>query len=132
IRRVEEYCLVLDTLPLARRLHPGQNNSLEALCLRYAVDTSDRTRHGALIDARLLAQVYRAMTMGQGALGLHGPSTSQPGPSRHATLQMAGIRRFTQVTPRPEDWAAHREFLRRIDQKSGGQLVWRSDLDAVT
>ncbi|MHB1543124.1 MAG: DNA polymerase III subunit epsilon [Gammaproteobacteria bacterium] len=132
IRRVETYCSILDTLPLARRLHPGQNNSLEALCLRYAVDTSDRTRHGALIDARLLAQVYRAMTMGQGALGLQGPSASHPGPSQRATPRVSSTRRLIPVTLRPEDWAAHREFLRHIDQKSGGQLAWRTDLDPAT
>ncbi len=132
IRRVEEYCPILDTLPLARRLHPGQNNSLEALCLRYAVDTSERARHGALIDARLLAQVYRAMTMGQGALGLQGPGTAHPGSVQQSTPREPGTRRPIPVTLHPEDWAEHRDFLRRIDQKSGGQLMWRTDLDTVT
>ena len=61
---------VLDTLPLARQIHPGQRNSLDALCKRYGVDNSRRDLHGALLDARLLADVYLAMTGGQGALSL--------------------------------------------------------------
>lgn len=131
VRRLEDYCSILDTLPLARRLHPGQNNSLEALCQRYAVDTSNRVRHGALIDARLLAEVYRAMTMGQAALGLQGPSPGRGGLSRPVTPRVAGTRPYLPLTPTPSDWAAHRAFLGRIDQKSGGELLWRSDLDAA-
>ncbi|OGT63735.1 MAG: DNA polymerase III subunit epsilon [Gammaproteobacteria bacterium RIFCSPHIGHO2_12_FULL_45_9] len=59
------YCTVLDTLPLARNKHPGQPNSLDALCRRYRVDNSNRDLHGALIDSALLAKVYLAMTGGQ-------------------------------------------------------------------
>ena len=67
---ITEHALVLDTLTLARELHPGQRNSLDALCKRYAVDASGREVHGALIDAELLARVYLAMTGGQAALSL--------------------------------------------------------------
>jgi DNA polymerase-3 subunit epsilon len=63
-------CRVLDTLALARQLHPGQRNSLDALCKRYAVDNSNRDLHGALLDAKLLSEVFLAMTGGQGALTL--------------------------------------------------------------
>ncbi|MGI9204981.1 MAG: DNA polymerase III subunit epsilon, partial [Woeseiaceae bacterium] len=63
-----EHAMVLDTLALARELHPGQRNSLDALCKRYQVDASKRDVHGALIDAELLARVYLAMTGGQAAL----------------------------------------------------------------
>jgi DNA polymerase-3 subunit epsilon len=59
---------VLDTLPMARELHPGKRNSVDALCERYGVDNSGRTLHGALLDAELLAEVYLAMTRGQGSL----------------------------------------------------------------
>lgn len=62
---ITEYCEVLDTLILARRLHPGQRNNLDALCQRYEVDNSNRDLHGALMDAKLLARVYLAMTSGQ-------------------------------------------------------------------
>lgn len=64
------HCQVLDTLLLARRLHPGQRNGLDALCRRYAIDNSAREYHGALLDAQLLADVYLAMTGGQAALSL--------------------------------------------------------------
>ena len=65
--RSRRCCQVLDTLALARELHPGQRNSLDALCKRYSVDNSARELHGALLDARILADVYLAMTGGQGA-----------------------------------------------------------------
>ena len=67
---ITEHALVLDTLTLAREMHPGQRNSLDALCKRYEVDASRRDVHGALIDAELLARVYLAMTGGQTALSL--------------------------------------------------------------
>lgn len=67
---LEEYCSVLDTLLLARQKHPGQKNNLDALCKRYNIDNSHRSLHGALLDARILADVYLAMTGGQTSLGL--------------------------------------------------------------
>jgi DNA polymerase-3 subunit epsilon len=72
-RTIADSCRVLDTLTLARRLHPGQRNSLDALCKRYKVDNSGRDLHGALLDARILTDVYLAMSGGQAALSLeHG------------------------------------------------------------
>src|SRR3990167_656912 len=65
---VTDYCRVIDTLQLARQLHAGQRNSLDALCKRYSIDNSRRELHGALLDAYLLAHVYLAMTGGQGSL----------------------------------------------------------------
>jgi len=62
------YCQIIDTLALARQLHAGQRNSLDALCKRYTIDNSHRELHGALLDAHLLAKVYLAMTGGQGSL----------------------------------------------------------------
>src|SRR5579862_9053982 len=69
-RTVGSLCTVLDTLALAREMHPGQRNNLDALCKRYSVDNSRRELHGALLDAQILAEVYLAMTGGQGALAL--------------------------------------------------------------
>ena len=68
--RIADHSGILDTLELARDLHPGQRNSLDALCKRYDVDNSSRTLHGALLDAEILADVYLAMTGGQTDLGL--------------------------------------------------------------
>ncbi len=70
VRVVSSLCRVLDTLALARSMHPGQRNNLDALCKRYSVDNSRRDLHGALLDAQILADVYLAMTGGQGALAL--------------------------------------------------------------
>src|SRR5277367_3242696 len=75
--RVAGLCRVLDTLALARQMHPGQRNSLDALCKRYSVDNSQRDYHGALLDARILAEVYLAMTGGQGSLILSAESDTQ-------------------------------------------------------
>ena len=70
---IEEHALVMDTLKMAREMHPGKKNSLDALCTRYEIDRSMRQMHGALIDADLLAKVYLAMTGGQDALDLDQP-----------------------------------------------------------
>ena len=70
VSSIRDHCAILDTLSLARSKHPGQRNSLDALCQRYEVDNSDRTLHGALLDARLLADVYLRMTGGQVGLAL--------------------------------------------------------------
>src|SRR5271168_3281796 len=72
--RVTDLCRVLDTLALARQMHPGQRNSLDALCKRYSVDNSHREYHGALLDARILAEVYLTMTGGQAKFTLSAES----------------------------------------------------------
>ncbi len=75
-KSLEDVCGVLDTLLLARQKHPGQKNSLDALCKRYAIDNSHRSLHGALLDARILADVYLVMTGGQTSLGLDAAQSS--------------------------------------------------------
>ncbi len=80
--RFSDLCEVTDTLAMARRLHPGQRNSLDALCKRYTVDNSHRDRHGALLDAEILADVYLAMTGGQVALHLGGEAEAESGQRR--------------------------------------------------
>src|SRR5258707_3257623 len=82
--QVADVCLVLDTLALARQMHPGQRNSLDALCKRYSVDNSHRDFHGALLDARILAEVYLAMTGGQAMLTLSGESDTARSRARQA------------------------------------------------
>lgn len=77
--KTTEYCTVFDTLTYARRKHPGQRNSLDALCARYHVDNSNRDLHGALLDAELLAQVYLLLTGGQGQLFKEGDSSDTTG-----------------------------------------------------
>ena len=122
--RVSELCQVLDTLALARQLHPGQRNSLDALCKRYSVDNSQRDLHGALLDADLLLEVYLAMTGGQGALTLDeaAETTAANSPARRARRPQGAL---VVVRPTPEEIAAHERRLAALDKSSGGKTVWR-------
>jgi DNA polymerase III subunit epsilon len=125
-RQVASVCQVLDTLALARELHPGQRNSLDALCKRYDVDNSARELHGALLDARMLADVYLAMTGGQGALALaeadvapRAAEGSRPGRVPLRTLVALPVPGAT-----PEELRAHVAMLAVIAQASGGRCLW--------
>jgi DNA polymerase-3 subunit epsilon len=123
--RVSEICQVLDTLLLAREMHPGQRNSLDALCKRYGVDNSHRELHGALLDARILADVYLAMTGGQSALALGEASQA----SRAQAGRSAGpIQRSGELLVRhasDAERSAHAELQALIDKESRGRCQWR-------
>lgn len=121
--RLEDYCRIFDTLRLARELHPGQRNSLDALCKRYEVDNDHRTLHGALLDAELLADVFLAMTGGQGALRLDVTGEDFAGSSPEAAVPRA--RPPLRVLPPTDDeLAAHRARLAAIAKRSGGSCLW--------
>lgn len=121
---VESFCSILDTLTLARNMHPGQKNNLDALCKRYEIDNSARDLHGALLDAEILAEVYLAMTGGQVRLSLGGMSetaigkVAQPRPVNTQRAPLPVIRASD------EELAAHSERLSAIDKASGGECVW--------
>jgi len=123
--RVADQCQVLDTLALARQLHPGQRNGLDALCKRYAVDNSHRDLHGALLDADLLLEVYLAMTGGQGALTLDEAETTTEsrGKARRAKRPRGTL---VVVRATTAELAAHEERLAALDKASGGKTVWRT------
>ena len=110
---------VLDTLDLARRRHPGQRNSLDALCLRYGVDGSRRTVHGARLDAELLAEVYLAMTGGQTRMDL-APAAARVGRARREKGPALRVVRAT-----AEELARHEARLDQLDRAVGGACVWR-------
>jgi DNA polymerase-3 subunit epsilon len=123
---------VVDTLALARSRHPGQRNSLDALCKRYGVDNSQRDLHGALLDAEILADLYLVMTGGQTALMLSGQSGSDASGD-----QVGAIRRLDPQT-RPvlpvllaseEELAAHAQRLAAIE-KAAGFALWNQQ-DAI-
>jgi DNA polymerase III subunit epsilon len=120
--RTSEHCRVLDSLLLARELHPGQRNSLDALCRRYRVDNSNRELHGALLDARLLADVYLAMTGGQGALELGEHAAPAPGGGLHEPARPQGQLRVHAASP--EELAAHVALRAVIAKASGGHCLW--------
>ncbi|MCC6709656.1 MAG: DNA polymerase III subunit epsilon [Gammaproteobacteria bacterium] len=121
--RTEDYCTVFDTLPLAREMHPGQRNSLDALCKRYDVSNAHRERHGALLDAELLAEVYLAMTGGQATLALDaGRKHDRPGGAQARPVQRPSS--LTVVMPNAEELAAHEHALKAVDKASRGQCLW--------
>ncbi|MEM7280344.1 MAG: DNA polymerase III subunit epsilon [Pseudomonadota bacterium] len=124
--RVEDICTILDTLPLAREMHPGQKNGLDALCKRYEVDNSRRELHGALLDAELLAEVYLAMTGGQTSLFLGGADGS-PEVARVSKKKEVMRSRETLLIIRPdnEEQGAHERFLDLIERESGDVSLWR-------
>lgn len=121
---VAQQCKILDTLELARRLHPGQKNSLDALCKRYQVDNSSREYHGALLDAQILADVYLAMTGGQAALALDASPQGGRGLDGVAHfVERKGLR--LRVVPASEaELKAHQERLEAINKASGGKCLW--------
>lgn len=120
---LSQYCQVLDTLALARERHPGQKNSLDALCKRYNIDSSHRQLHGALLDAELLAEVYLAMTGGQ--VSLLGEHTQEV---NNVTISIKRISEqrppLSLILPTSEELQAHQQRLATIDKVSGGKCVW--------
>lgn len=126
-RRLASVCTVLDTLVLAREMHPGQRNSLDALCKRYQVDNSRRELHGALLDARILADVYLAMTGGQSSLALaEAPAVLDENGAANVRLRrpVAGLKI---VRASATELAAHEKMLDLLTKSSAGACVWRSD-----
>mgnify|MGYP001059604589 CR=1 FL=1 len=119
-------CSVLDTLALARQMHPGQRNSLDALCRRYEIDDSQRELHGALLDAEILADVYLAMTGGQTALELG--DVADPSVQTEERIQRLTRRpghRLRVVGASAAELEAHELRLNALDAVSEGSL-WRA------
>jgi DNA polymerase-3 subunit epsilon len=136
--KITDHCKVLDTLSLAREIHPGQRNSLDALCKRYEVDASKRDVHGALIDSELLARVYLAMTGGQSSLLLDEETDERrgrvPGKAGAARGKVPTGREggpppsalnLTVIEATPEELAAHDAMLEKI--RKSGACVWDFD-----
>jgi len=122
---ISERCRICDTLAMARRMHPGQRNSLDALCKRYNVDNSGRDLHGALLDARILADVYLAMSGGQAALGLDaGPV--QPGASTTAGPVQRGAVGIPVIRPSAAELEAHEKSLQAIERASNRRALFRA------
>lgn len=123
--RLEDYCEITDTLKIARELHPGQKNSLDALCTRYKVDNSTRDLHGALLDAGILLDVYLAMTGGQASLSLGGESGGKDGNREDARKINQNRPRLRITEPTAEELQLHEKRLRDIDRDSDGKCIWK-------
>lgn len=129
-QRMADLCSVIDTLVMARARHPGQRNSLDALCQRYEVDNSQRDLHGALLDAEILADVYLAITGGQTALQLYeGESDSIGGPHRAERVRPLPAERaaLPVLTATAEEKAAHEVLLDAIAAANGAEVLWRAN-----
>jgi DNA polymerase-3 subunit epsilon len=131
--KIETVCRVSDTLEMAREMHPGKKNSLDALCERYAIDNSKRTLHGALLDAQLLADVWLAMTRGQESLGFFGSAPTGWGTPGLAVAGAAIELGIAEALPQvarmilratTEELAAHAAMCERIERESRGRCLW--------
>lgn len=125
---MSEYCTVLDTLVMAKSMHPGQRNSLDALAKRYGADQRDRSYHGALLDSEILAEVYLGMTGGQVGLALSADDERQA--SGAATVK--AIRRvplgrapLPVLAATADDLARHEKHLDELDKAVKGSCLWR-------
>ena len=136
-RKIGDYCQVVDSLALARQLHPGQRNSLDALAKRYQVDTSQRTYHGGLLDARILAEVYLAMTGGQADLSfdVSDPQKKFRGSNRDVDRDSArdpsdrtgfSDDKLIVISASADEILEHKKWLDRL----GDNCVWKSDVES--
>ncbi|TMN93859.1 DNA polymerase III subunit epsilon [Pseudoalteromonas phenolica] len=121
-----EYCEVLDTLVMARNLHPGQKNSLDALCRRYDIDNSKRTLHGALLDSEILADVYLAMTGGQVKMNLANNTEDTSQTDNTSIRRLADNRPALKVVKASADEViAHEERLKVVNKN--GETLWQQN-----
>ncbi|MEX2962102.1 DNA polymerase III subunit epsilon [Microbulbifer sp. TYP-18] len=132
-RRVTDHCSVLDTLALAREKHPGQKNSLDALCKRYFVDNSQRDLHGALLDAEILADVFLLMTGGQTGLALtqdgdirgdEGARSQGPESAAGPVRRLAGDRQPLPVVSATEEELEGHQTMLNLLEKTAGKHFW--------
>jgi DNA polymerase-3 subunit epsilon len=121
--RIAELCGVTDTLVMAKKMHPGQRNSLDALCKRYDIDNSHRELHGALLDAEILADVYLLMTGGQASLMLDGSKLAEGGEQMAGGIRRLAVERkpLPVIRATAQELEAHES---RLDGM-GDNCVWR-------
>ena len=122
---IEDKALVLDTLKMARNMHPGKKNSLDALCNRYEIDRSMRQVHGALIDADLLAKVYLAMTGGQETFELNEAKSHDK--EEKIKIQRENSFSLKVIKANSSELDAHENFLSELRDK--GECIWNHEAD---
>lgn len=126
-RVLGDYCAITDTLLMARKKHPGQRNTLDALCKRYDIDNTHRELHGALLDAELLADVFLAMTGGQSSLLLEMEPAEEAATVTIEEDRPRSLRSFpplTVIRASEQEEAAHSKRLEAIAKSSGGRCLW--------
>ncbi|MXP67608.1 DNA polymerase III subunit epsilon [Pantoea sp. Aalb] len=126
INKIETFCQITDSLAIARKIFPGKRNSLDALCIRYEIDNSKRTLHGALLDAEILAEVYLAMTGGQTLLAF---SLEDESLTFQVNNYIKPIKRpksdLCIVNANKQEIIEHENLL-DIVQKNNGKCIWRN------
>jgi DNA polymerase-3 subunit epsilon len=125
-KKIKDYCSVIDTLKLARQIHVGQRNSLDALCKRYGIDNSKRDLHGALMDAHLLTQVYLAMTGGQGSFFDQSESEGAAGKKSNEVVANAPLHQheLTVIKANEDELSSHEQYLELMRKK--GKCLWKT------
>ena len=121
---INSCCKVVDSLEMARKMHPGQKNNLDALCKRYEIDNSHRELHGALLDAQILAEVYLALTGGQATLSLAANADSMEQGKKARTDQNLQREGLKVIRANQDELQAHEAFLNKIQQESESGCVW--------
>lgn len=120
--KIEDHCIIIDSLKLARKTYPGQRNSLDALCKRLGIDNSNRTLHGALLDSEILADVYLTMTGGQTDLIL---MKAEPAQSNRSKIDFNRPRTPLKVIrPTPQELEAHQDKLSQLSQATDRTIAW--------
>jgi DNA polymerase-3 subunit epsilon len=116
---------IIDTLPMAKEMHPGRRNSLDALCDRYGISNAHRTLHGGLLDAALLAEVYLAMTRGQNSFSIDlGDADTHDAAGNAIVLPPLAAIIVRQAAP--DELALHETLLTGLDKDSKGNNIWRT------
>jgi DNA polymerase-3 subunit epsilon len=122
---MEDHCGVIDTLRMARKMHPGQKNDLDSLCRRYEVDNTQRTLHGALLDAEILADVYLLMTGGQTGLFEDGRGGTEKVNQADQIRRIASDRQpLPVIAPSEDELAAHRQWVEELEANGELQRLW--------
>ena len=122
-KKLVDLCSIQDSLVIAREMHPGKRNSLDALCTRYDVDTSSRDLHGALIDAKLLANVYLLMTGGQ--VGFFGDQqASNEHQENNVTHFDYSKRSIIKVKANKDDLESHKNYVKRLSKNTKKKVKW--------
>lgn len=122
---IEDHCTILDTLQVARDKHPGQRNSLDALCKRYGIDNSHRELHGALLDSEILADVYLLMTGGQTGLALGGSNDSAGSEVDEVFKAVSSDILLSVVRASDNELQEHSEYIDFLNKKTDGQSLWQ-------
>tara|TARA_R110002110_G_scaffold404606_1_gene623121 strand:- start:148310 stop:149041 length:732 start_codon:yes stop_codon:yes gene_type:complete len=126
---LSQHCKITDTLAMARKKHPGKKNNLDALCKRYQINNAHREKHGALLDAEILAEVYLAMTGGQSSLNLGDLAKPKQSSNKEVvTSENLSTQQFSQlavISPNAKELKAHQDFIRKLAKANNAEPLWQ-------